>query len=144
MNEYSQKMQEEYDKYIAELSANNLQAAEAFLQDNKNQEGVVTTSSGLQYKIMISQDGPKPTQDSTVTLSYTLKDLYGNTLDQGSNVEFALTNTIPGFKEAVSNMSVGETAIAYVHPNLGYGTQLLETIEPNSLLIFEIELIAIN
>ena len=93
---------------------------------------------------MVSAEGPKPSQDSTVTLSYKLNDLNGNTLDQNSNVQFNLTNTVPGFKEAVSNMSVGETIVAYVHPDLGYGAQLLDTIEPNSLLIFEIELISID
>ena len=144
MMEYSQMLQKEYDEYIATISAQNLENANAFLNENRNAEGVIETESGLQYKVMVSAEGPKPSMDSTVTLSYKLNDLYGNTIDQNSNVQFNLTNTVPGFKEAVSNMSVGETIVAYVHPDLGYGTQLLETIEPNSLLIFEIELISID
>ena len=122
----------------------NLKNANAFLSENRNADGVIETASGLQYKVMVSAEGPKPSQDSTVTLSYKLNDLNGNTLDQNSNVQFNLTNTVPGFKEAVSNMSVGETIVAYVHPDLGYGAQLLDTIAPNSLLIFEIELISID
>lgn len=144
MNKYSEKLQQEYDAYIQSLSEENLKNANAFLSENRNADGVIETASGLQYKVMVSADGPKPSQDSTVTLSYKLNDLNGNTLDQNSNIQFNLTNTVPGFKEAVSNMSVGETIVAYVHPDLGYGAQLLDTIEPNSLLIFEIELISID
>lgn len=144
MMEYSAMLQKEYEDYIATLSAQNLENANNFLKENKNADGVIETESGLQYKVMVSAEGPKPFMDSTVTLSYKLNDLYGNTIDQNSNVQFNLTNTVPGFKEAVSKMSVGETIVAYVHPDLGYGTQLLDTIEPNSLLIFEIELISID
>ena len=60
--------------------------------------------------------------------------------DEGADVSFKLNSLIPGFSEAVRNMRVGESIIAYVPPELGYGSSDLGTIGPNSLLIFEITL----
>ena len=144
MNAYTAKLQAEYDAYVAELAAENLSQAEEFLRDNATEEGVITTSSGLQYKVMVEADGAKPSADSTVTLNYTLNDLYGNTIDQGSNVQLSLSRTVPGFTEAVTCMNVGETIVAYLHPSLGYGETGSDMVEPNALLIFEIELVSID
>lgn len=93
---------------------------------------------------MVEADGAKPSADSTVTLNYTLNDLYGNTIDQGSNVQLSLSRTVPGFTEAVTCMNVGETIVAYLHPSLGYGETGSDMVEPNALLIFEIELVSID
>lgn len=144
MNAYTAKLQAEYDAYVAELAAENLSQAEEFLRDNATEEGVITTASGLQYKVMVEADGAKPSADSTVTLNYTLNDLYGNTIDQGSNVQLSLSRTVPGFTEAVTCMNVGETIVAYLHPSLGYGETGSDMVEPNALLIFEIELVSID
>lgn len=144
MNAYTAKLQAEYDAYVAELAAENLSQAEEFLKDNAAEEGVITTASGLQYKVMVEADGAKPSADSTVTLNYTLNDLYGNTIDQGSNVQLSLSRTVPGFTEAVTCMNVGETIVAYLHPSLGYGETGSDMVEPNALLIFEIELVSID
>ena len=144
MNAYTAKLQAEYDAYVVELAAENLSQAEEFLRDNATEEGVITTSSGLQYKVMVEADGAKPSADSTVTLNYTLNDLYGNTIDQGSNVQLSLSRTVPGFTEAVTCMNVGETIVAYLHPSLGYGETGSDMVEPNALLIFEIELVSID
>ena len=144
MNAYTAKLQAEYDAYVAELAAENLSQAEEFLKDNAAEEGVITTASGLQYRGMVDADGAKPSADSTVTLNYTLNDLYGNTIDQASNVQLSLSRTVPGFTEAVTCMNVGQTIVAYLHPSLGYGETGSDVVEPNALLIFEIELVSID
>ncbi len=144
MTDYTAKLQAEYEEYVRQLAAENLSVAEAFLADNAKEEGVIVTDSGLQYKVMVEGNGAKPSAESTVTLNYTLNDLYGNTIDQGSNVQLSLSRTVPGFTEAVTCMKVGETIVAYLHPELGYGEYGSDVVEPNALLIFEIELVSID
>ena len=134
------QMQAEYEAYISELAQANLSAAEEFLSENAEADGVIATESGLQYEIVSEGDGAQPDADDTVTVTYTLRDINGNLLDQGENFDFALANLIPGFSETVSNMRVGGEAIAYVHPSLGYGESGAGSVEPNSLLIFDIQL----
>ncbi len=144
IDEYIAQLQAEYDAYIAELSAYNLTQAESFLADNATAEGVITTESGLQYVVNAEGDGAQPTTDSTVTVTYTLHDLAGNVLDQGENASFPVSGVIPGFGEAVCLMKVGGSVTAYVHPSLGYGEAGAQTIEPNTLLIFDIELTGVE
>ncbi|MGN0907349.1 MAG: FKBP-type peptidyl-prolyl cis-trans isomerase N-terminal domain-containing protein [Bullifex sp.] len=144
MTEYTALLQAEYDAYVKQLAAENLSIAENFLADNAKEEGVITTASGLQYKVMAEGSGAKPSADSTVTLTYTLNDIYGNTIDQGTNVQLSLSRTIAGFSEAVTCMKVGDTIVAYIHPDLGYGEYGSDAVEPNALLIFEIELVSID
>ena len=140
ISDYMAQMQAEYEAYINELAQANLSAAEEFLSENAEADGVIATDSGLQYEIVIEGDGAQPDADDTVTVTYTLRDINGNLLNQGENVDFSLANLIPGFSETVSNMRVGGEAIAYVHPSLGYGESGAGSVEPNSLLIFDIQL----
>ena len=65
-------------------------------------------------------------------------------MDQGENVTFSLQSLIPGFTEAVKAMTVGDSIRAYIPPELGYGVNGTQTIEPNSLLIFDITLDSIQ
>ena len=64
----------------------------------------------------------------------------GTVMDQGSGVDFNLQTLIPGFTEAVTHMTVGDSVRAYIPPELGYGEGGTQTIEPNSLLVFDITL----
>ena len=139
---YIQKLQEEYAAWLEELAANNLQEAETYLEDNAAREGVTTLPSGVQIEYIYddTEDGAVPTDTDTVTVDYTLSLIDGTVMDQGENVQFALSSLIPGFTEAVKNMSVGDTIRAYIPPELGYGEYGTQTIEPNSLLIFDITL----
>ena len=98
------------------------------------------SQKGLQIETITEGDGATPAEDDTVIVNYTLRDIDGNLLDSGTGAQFALSGLIPGFSEAVMNMRVGGEVIAYVHPSLGYGESGAGTIEPNSLLIFDIEL----
>ena len=88
-------------------------------------------------------DGARPTSEDTVVVNYTLRDIDGNLIESSDGSQFALSGLIPGFAEAVLNMNVGGEVIAYLHPSLAYGENGAGSIEPNSLLVFDIELTGI-
>lgn len=124
----------------------NLKKAEDFLAENKNKEGVITTESGLQYKIITEGNGPIPTADNQVSVYYKGTRLDGTEFDstkEGSPAKFAVTGVIRGWTEALQLMPVGSKWILYVPPSLGYGEQDRGKIKANDLLIFEIELLEI-
>lgn len=142
VEEYVAELQAEYQAWLDELAASNLEKAESFLADNAGREGVITTDSGLQVEFTFDDDSESavPAEDSLVVVDYILTLMDGTVMDQGEDVEFSLSNLIPGFSEAVKMMGVGDSVRAYVHPSLGYGETGTPTIEPNSLLIFDITL----
>lgn len=144
IDEYAKIVQEEYNKQMAELTAANLARAEEFLAENGKKEGVITTDSGLQYIVKKACEGAQPTRENTVNVNYRLTDLDGNVLDQNDGISFGLANVVPGFAEAVAAMHVGEEITCYVHPELGYGEFGTGSIGPNTLLIFDIALNAIE
>ena len=144
VNDYVTQLVNDYTAQIEALAAENLQKAEAFLAENKSVEGIVETESGLQYEVVKQGDGAVPAEGDTVIVNYTLRDIDGNMLETADGTQFSLSGLIPGFAEAVRNMQVGGEVIAYVHPDLGYGESGAGTaVEPNALLIFDIELVGI-
>ncbi len=143
VTEYGQYLDEQYNQYIETLKAQNLEVANAFLADNKTREGVITLESGVQYEVITPGDGATPTAEDTVIVNYTLRTIDGTIMDQGDGVEFPLPNLIEGFVEATTHMQVGEAITAYIPPALGYGEYGSQAIEPNTLLIFDIELLEI-
>ena len=143
ITEYVEYLSEQYLAYIEQMAADNLLSAENFLEENAGVEGMVVTQSGLQYEVVREGDGARPTMDDTVIVNYTLRDIDGNLVESSDGSEFALSGLIPGFAEAVLNMNVGGEVIAYLHPSLGYGENGAGSIEPNSLLVFDIELTGI-
>lgn len=130
------------------LAEDNLNAANSFLEINGQNSDVITLEDGLQIKVLTATDGASPTAGDTVTLNYELTNQIGQVIDssyqRGEPTQFPLAAVIPGFKKAVENMHVGETIIAWVHPDLGYGVEGNNNIEPNTLLTFKIELISID
>lgn len=142
VNSYIQQLQQEYQEYVAELAADNLAKAEAFLADNAAREGIITLESGVQIEFIndSQEEGAVPAEDSDVVVDYKLTDMDGNVMDQGEGVEFNLQSLIPGFSQAVLQMTVGDSIKAYIPPALGYGESGTGSIEPNSLLIFDITL----
>ncbi len=127
--------------------AANLAAAKAFLASNAKAAGVVTTPSGLQYKIVRSgpPSGLKPQAADEVKVNYEGKLLDGTVFDssyeRGIPASMPLSQLIPGWIEALQLMRPGDEWILYVPPELGYGAQSGGPIPPNSALIFRIELI---
>ena len=144
--------EEHQRKLAAEMEAQgrvNLQAANEFLAKNKSRPGVKTTASGLQYEVLKKGFGgakPKPTDKVRVHYHGTLIDgtVFDSSVKRGQPVEFMLNGVIPGWTEALQLMSVGDKFKLYVPPALAYGPRSAGHIPPNSLLIFEVELLAIN
>jgi len=141
---YQEKLMQEYEAMVEEYMAMNLAEAESFLEENQALEDVVTTESGLQYKVLSEGDGAKPTADSTVELDYMITFLDGSTGDnsysRGEPSVFTISNLIPGFIEGMKLMNEGSHYRFYVHPDLAYGAAGNEMIPPNTLLIFDVEL----
>jgi FKBP-type peptidyl-prolyl cis-trans isomerase FklB len=127
----------------------NAKAAKEFLEKNGKEAGVVTTASGLQYKILTEGKGPKPDSSSTVTVHYvgTLLDgtEFDSSLKRGQPVSFPVGNVIKGWTEALQMMPVGSKWKLFIPPALGYGERGAgKQIGPNSALIFEVELISLG
>lgn len=143
--QYSDFLEEQYEAYMAELAKANADIAKAFLEENGKREGVTTLPSGVELEIVMedSELGATPTESDSVIVNYELRLINGAVIDQGQNVTFSLGSLIPGFVDACVNMKVGQTAIAYIPPELGYGENAPDQIGPNALLIFTIQLIGI-
>jgi FKBP-type peptidyl-prolyl cis-trans isomerase len=126
----------------------NLEEGNAFLEKNKARAGVLTTESGLQYEVITEGTGPKPVESDLVKVHYhgTLMDgkVFDSSVDRGEPVEFPVGQVIPGWVEALQLMNVGSKWKIYVPGNLGYGERGAGAdIGPNSVLIFDVELIEI-
>jgi FKBP-type peptidyl-prolyl cis-trans isomerase FklB len=137
-----------FNKMRTEKSEKNLKAAEDFLKENGSKEGVQTTASGLQYKVIQQGTGPIPTETDMVKVNYKGTLLDGTEFDgstEGNPAQFRLNGVIKAWTEALMLMPVGSRWTVYVHPNLGYGTRPPQgsSIPANSLLIFDLELIEI-
>ena len=129
--------------------AENTQLGADFLAENAQKEGVESTASGLQYKVLTKGDGvAHPTAKSKVTVHYqgTLIDgtVFDTTINRDKPISFALNRVIKGWIEGVQLMSEGDKFRFYVPSDLAYGKRKIRKIPAGSLLIFDIELISIN
>ena len=133
-------------EWISQMAAENLSQAEAFLKENATREGVETISDFLQMEFSMrnTEESAMPEEGDTVVVNYTLRDKDGNIIEQNANVSFPLSGVIEGFRSALENMHVGDSATAYIHPSLGYGEAGAGSIQPNQLLIFDIDLLSIE
>jgi FKBP-type peptidyl-prolyl cis-trans isomerase len=144
-----QEVQKRGQAKLEELARTNLAAANDFLAKNKSKSGVKTTASGLQYEVLQKgRGGAKPKATSKVRVHYhgTLLDgkVFDSSVQRGQPVEFALNGVIPGWTEGLQLMSVGDKFKFYIPPSLAYGQRGNPAIAPNSALVFEVELLAIN
>jgi FKBP-type peptidyl-prolyl cis-trans isomerase len=127
----------------------NLKAAQGFLLTNGKEPGVITTPSGLEYKVVHSGpvDGPQPAAGDELKVNYEGKLLNGTVFDssfaRGEPADLPLAGLIPGWLEALPMMRPGDEWILYVPPALGYGDHGPDAIPPNSLLIFRIQLLGV-
>ncbi|MFC2821917.1 MAG: FKBP-type peptidyl-prolyl cis-trans isomerase [Spirochaetales bacterium] len=143
MNKILSDYPADYSARQAEIAEKNLKTAEAFLAENKTKSGIITTDSGLQYRIIKQGTGEKAQPDAGVELDYELTLLDGTVIDssyaRGEHSTFPLSSVIAGFKEGVMLMPMGSHYIFYIHPALGYGANAAGGMEPNSLLVFNVE-----
>ena len=112
-------------------------------------DGVVTTASGLQYKIVKKAEGAQPKPTDVVTVHYTGKLTNGTTfdssVDRGSPIDLPVSGVIPGWVEGLQLMHVGEKVELYIPSDLAYGAQSPSPAIPaNSVLVFDLELLAIK
>ena len=149
LNEFSQNLQKKKMEKDSILAAKNVAEQDAFLAKNKTAEGVITTESGLQYKVIAEGTGETPTDSSIVSVHYAGTLLDGSEFDssikRGQPAEFPVTAVIPGWTELLKTMKVGGKVQAWIPSNLAYGPSGRQPmIPPNSLLVFEVELLGIQ
>lgn len=148
-DEAQSAINEFFAKQKTEVMSKNKKAGEEFLAKNKNNEGVITTASGLQYKVLIAGNGPKPKETDTVDCHYEGRLIDGTVFDssyrRGQSAQFPVNGVIPGWIEALQLMPVGSKWQLYIPSELAYGEYGAgEAIEPNSTLIFDVELLGIK
>lgn len=123
----------------------NKKKADDFLAANKAKPGVTVTASGLQYKILSTGTGPKPAATDSVTVHYKGTLLDGTEFDssykRGQPATFGVGGVIKGWTEALQLMNAGSKWELFIPPDLAYGEQGRPNIPPNSLLVFEVELL---
>lgn len=138
--------------YFVEASAKEAQKlkeeGDKFLAENKTKEGVITTESGLQYKVEKEGTGAKPTANDKVKVHYTGTLLDGtkfdSSVDRGEPAEFGVGQVIKGWTEGLQIMPVGSKYIFWIPSELAYGERGAgQDIKPNSVLKFEVELLDI-
>ena len=131
------------------LAKENLAKGKEFLEKNKQEQGIVVLTSGLQYKVLASGKGNSPKLEDAVTVNYrgTLLDgtEFDNSYKRNESATLQLNQLIKGWQEALTLMKPGDKWKLFVPPELGYGEQAAgPIIQPNSTLIFEIELLGIS
>lgn len=146
LTDLSQSRQAEKAKKDSITAAENKAAQDAFLATNKTAEGVVTTESGLQYKVITEGTGATPADGDIVKVHYTGTLLNGtkfdSSVDRGEPLEFPIGAVIPGWTEMLKLMKVGGKVTAWIPSDLGYGPRGRgPQIPGNSLLVFEMELL---
>lgn len=136
-------------KQQADVAEKNLADGKAFLEENSKKPGVITTDSGLQYKILTTGDGKQPKASDTVTTHYKGTLIDGREFDSSYKrdkpASFPVKGVIKGWTEALQLMHVGDKWQLYIPSELAYGaTKRSELIQANSTLVFELELLGIK
>ena len=127
----------------------NKQKGAEYLAANRVLEGVETTESGLQYKVLqqgTGQQHPKATDTVKVHYHGTLLDgsVFDSSVERGEPIEFSLHQVIKGWTEGLQLMVVGEKTRLFIPSEIAYGERAEGTIGPGSTLIFDVELLEIN
>jgi FKBP-type peptidyl-prolyl cis-trans isomerase FklB len=132
----------------ARAAETNHRAAAQFLAENGKKPGVVTTASGLQYKVLAAGSGESPNATDEVTVNYRGTLLDGTEFDssykRGQPATFVLGRVIPGWTEGLQLMKPGANYQLFVPPQLAYDLHGRPPIPPGSMLIFEVRLIAVK
>ena len=136
-----------YYKQLIEQFGENKAAGEKFLAENATKEGVKTTESGLQYKVIKQGKGAIPTDKNTVKVHYKGTLIDGTEFDSSYSRKepssFPVTGVIKGWTEALTMMPVGSKWELYIPQELAYGSRNQSKIKPFSTLVFEVELLEI-
>lgn len=133
---------------MAEMAKKNKLEGDKFLAENARKEGVKSTPSGLQYIVITEGEGDTPTSTDIVKVHYTGTLIDGRVFDssvsRGVPAQFGVNQVIPGWTEALQMMKVGSKYKLFLPSDIAYGERGAgEMIQPNSTLIFEVELLDI-
>lgn len=129
-------------------SESQIKEGQDFLAKNKVKPGVITTASGLQYKVISEGTGKQPTVTDRVKVHYvghlTNGDVFDSSRDRGEPAEFVLGQVIKGWTEGLQLMKEGSKYELYIPSELAYGPQPMgDKIKANSVLVFEVELLEV-
>ncbi len=149
MQEFQAQMQQKQMEKMAAISKQNKEEGKAYLAKNKTKKGVKTLESGLQYRVIKAGKGESPKASDTVVTHYRGNLINGQVFDssykRGEPATFPVNGVIPGWTEALQKMKVGGKWELVIPAELAYGSQGAgQIIGPDSVLIFEIELLEIK
>ena len=145
------RQKQEVDKKAKEekLYGPNRDAGILFLKENAAKEGVITTASGLQYKVLVKGEGEVPQKTDKVLVNYEGRLVDGTVFDASAKhgdkpASFRADQVIKGWTEALTMMPVGSKWQLYIPQELAYGERNMGNIKPYSTLIFDVELVGID
>lgn len=149
LGEFFDTVKKEKEEAEKKEREENLKLSDAYLKENKSKDGVITTKSGLQYRVLTGVTGECPSAHSRVKCHYEGKLSNGQVFDssykRGEPTTFGLDQVIPGWTEGLQLMSVGSKYEFTIPPALGYGeVGVPGHIPGNSVLIFTVELLGIE
>jgi FKBP-type peptidyl-prolyl cis-trans isomerase len=145
---FGKEFKAKQQKLQAEKAVKNKAEGDAFLAANKNNPGVVTLPDGLQYTVLTNGTGPMPAASDTVSVNYRGTLIDGTEFDssykRGQPASFPVGGVIHGWTEALEKMNVGSKWKLFIPAALAYGEQGRPGIPPNSVLIFDVELLSVQ
>jgi FKBP-type peptidyl-prolyl cis-trans isomerase len=146
LRRYQMEAHQKAQKKQQEQAKTNKEKGQAFLKKNKSKEGVKTTDSGLEYKILEEGNGSSPSPGDTVLVNYTGKHLNGKTFQTNDSVSIALTRIIPGWKEGLQLMHEGAVYKFWIPGKLAYGTHTRPggPIGADETLVFKVKLLKVG
>ncbi|MBN2419861.1 MAG: FKBP-type peptidyl-prolyl cis-trans isomerase [Deltaproteobacteria bacterium] len=144
----SAKLNAKKQEEVALLAQKNLEAGKAYLEENKIKEGVITTESGLQYKIIKEGEGKSPKKSDRITVHYEGTKIDGSVFDssykRGEPVTFQIDRVIKGWTEGLQLMKEGGKYKLFVPADLAYGESGAgQQIGPNEVLLFDVEIVKV-
>lgn len=147
-DEAKQVVQEYFTNLQAKAGEMNAKAGKEYLANNAKEEGVKVTESGLQYLVVKEGNGKKPGSNDVVTVHYTGRLIDGTVFDssveRGEPATFAVGQVIPGWVEGLQLMSEGSAYRLFIPSELAYGEHGTGPIQPNSTLIFDVQLLKVG
>jgi FKBP-type peptidyl-prolyl cis-trans isomerase FklB len=146
---YKQKAETDKKAKEEKLYGPNRDAGIKFLKDNATKDGVITTPSGLQYKVLVQGEGEVPQKTDKVLVNYEGRLIDGTVFDASKKhgdkpSSFRADQVIKGWTEALTMMPVGSKWQLYIPQQLAYGERNMGNIKPYSTLIFDVELVGID